>query len=178
MAFTQGVNKMKFSVRTRALVLAVSAGTLLTAPMATSASAALKPSVVCSKLVSTTTIVGKNGTTASTFLTCTPAGLSAGGSSKVTVPASQLAGSLTSTITWNGGKGTTVATEKYTPQKTTGKCPAGTKYLTLVSGTTKASTGAAAKIIKSGEPISGSICTKLVGGKFVTTLLTGTKFSL
>jgi hypothetical protein len=169
---------MKFSVRTRALVLTVTAGAMLAVPFAVPASAAVKPSVVCSKLVSTTTISGKNGTTASSFLTCTPAALAKGGSSSVTVPASQLTGSLTSKITWIGGKGTTVATEKYTPQKTTGKCPAGTKYLTSVTGLTKTSTGAAAKVVKAGEPISGSICTKLVGAKFVSTLLPGTKFSL
>jgi hypothetical protein len=169
---------MHRSLPVRLLTLAVATASLAAVPLAAPASAALKPSVVCSKLVSTTTVASGNGTTASSFLTCTPTALSAGGSSKVTVPASQLAGSLTSTITWNGGKGTTVATEKYTPQKTTGKCPTGTKYLTLVTGTTKASTGAAAKVVKSGEPISGSICTKVVGGKFVSTLLAGTKFSI
>ena len=169
---------MHRSVPVRLLSLAIATAALTAVPFAASASAALKPSVVCSKLVSTTTVASGKGTTASSFLTCTPAGLAKGGSSSVTVPASQLAGSLTSKIVWNGGQGTTIATEKYTPQKTTGKCPAGTKYLTLVTGTTKASTGAAAKIIKSGEPISGSICTKLVGGKFVSTLLASTKFSL
>ena len=166
------------STPVRLLALAVAAAGLAAVPLAAPASAALKPSVVCSKLVSTTTISGKNGTTASSFLTCTPASLAAGGSSSVTVPASQLAGSLTSTITWKGGKGTTVATEKYTPQKTKGNCPAGTAYRTVVTGLTKASTGAAAKVIKSGEPISGTICTKIVNKKYVSALAPGTKFSL
>jgi hypothetical protein len=169
---------VRISTRASALVIAIAAAGGLAVPLAAPASAALKPSVSCAKLQSTTTISGANGTVASSFLTCTPAALAAGGSSSVTTPANKLAGSLTSKITWKAGKGTTTATEKYTPQKTTGKCPAGTKYLTLVTGTTKASTGAAAKIIKAGEPIKGSICTKLVGGKFVSTLLGGTKFTM
>jgi hypothetical protein len=151
----------------------------LAVPLATPASAAaLKPSVSCSKLVSTTTIAGKKGTVASSFLTCTPASLAAGGSSTVTTDASKLSGKITSKVTWRGGKGTTTATETFTQQKTTGKCPAGTKYFTLITGTTGASTGAAAKVIKAGEPIKGSICTKQSGLKFSSTLLAGTKFTM
>ena len=172
---------MKFSVRTRALVLAVTAGALLTAPLALPASAALKPSVACAKLASTTSLnlTAKTGTVSSSFLTCTPAGLAAGGSGKVTVPIAKITGSLTTKITWNGGKGSTTVIEKFTAQKTIGTCPKGTKYLTLVTGTTQVSTGAAAKIIKSGEPISGSICTVAASStKYVSSLLKGTKFTL
>ena len=170
---------MKVSTRATALVFAIATAAGLAVPLAAPASAALKPSVSCSKLVSTTTIASGKGTVASSFLTCTPAALSLGGSSTVTTDASKLAGKITSKITWKGGKGTTTATETFAPQKGgTGKCPAGTKYLTKVTGTTQASTGAAAKVIKAGEPINGLICTKLVGAKFVSSLLAGTKFTM
>jgi hypothetical protein len=172
---------MKVSVRTRALTLAVTAGVMLTAPLALPASAAAKPSLSCAKLASTTTLnlTAKTGTVSSSFLTCTPAGLAAGGSGKVTVPIAKITGSLTTKITWNGGQGTTTVNEKFTAQKTTGACPKGTKYLTLVTGTTQASTGAAAKIIKAGEPISGSICTVVASStKYVSSLLKGTQFKL
>ena len=97
----------------------------------------------------------------------------------VEVPIAKITGTLSTKITWNGGKGTTNVTEKFTAQKTIGKCPKGTKYLTLVTGTTAASTGAAAKIIKSGEPISGSICTVAASStKYVSSLLKGTQFKL
>ena len=172
---------MHRSVPVRLLSLAIATAALTAVPFAASASAAAKPSVSCAKLVSTTSLnlTAKTGTVSSSFLTCTPAGLASGGSDKVTTPIAKITGTLTAKITWNGGKGTTAVTEKFTSQPTIGKCPKGTKYLTLVTGTTGASTGAAAKIIKSGEPISGSICTVVASStKYVSSLLAGTKFSL
>jgi hypothetical protein len=172
---------MNISVRTRALALAVSAGLLVAVPLGVPASAALKPSTVCSKLSSSVAInlTAKTGTVSSTFLSCGTGVLKAGGSSKVTTPVAKLTGSLTTKITWKGGKGTTTATEKFASQKTLGKCPKGTKYRTLVTGTTKASTGAAAAVVKVGEPISGEICTTVVSPtKYVSTLLKGTAFKL
>ena len=166
---------MKFSIRTGALAVAVAAGAGLIVPLATSAGA-VTPSVLCSKLASTTTISGSNGTTSSTWSACTPTALSAGASSKVTVPVSKLAGTLTEKITWKNGKGTTTVTLTYTPQKTKGNCPAGTQYRTAITGKTGASTGTAAKTVKKGEPISGMVCTKSVNGKFVSALYPGTKF--
>ncbi len=153
------------------------AATGLALPLAQSASAA--SSVVCSKLAATTTINTTNntGTTSSNWSMCTPATLSAGGTSKVTVPISKLTGNLTSKLTWKNGKGTTTITLKYTTQKTVGKCPAGTKYRTIVTGTTKTSTGAAKSVVKVGEAISAQICTKVVTPtKYSSTLLPGTKF--
>jgi hypothetical protein len=147
----------------------------LVMPLAQSASAVL-PSVVCSKLTSTTTISGSNGTTSSSWSTCTPAALAAGASSKVTVPVSKLAGTITEKITWKNSKGTTTVTLTYKPQSTKGACPAGTQYRTQITGKTGASTGAAAKTVKAGEPISGMVCTKSVSGKFVSALYPGTKF--
>ena len=167
--------------RSRGLALAIGGAALLAAPLALPASAAPAPHVACAKLSSSTTVnlTKATGTVTSSFLNCTPKALAAGGSSKVTVPISKLSGSITSKITWKNGKGTTTVAEKFTTQKTIGKCPAGTKYRTIVTGTTKGSTGAAAKIIKKGEPISAQICTTAPSAtKYVSTLLKGTKFKL
>ena len=172
---------MRTSTRASALVFAIAAAAGLAVPFAAPASAALKPSVACSKIVSTTTLnlTAKTGTVASTFLTCGTGALAAGGSSSVTVPVSKITGSLTSKLTWKGGKGTTTVNEKYASQPTLGACPKGTKYRTLVTGTTKSSTGAAAKIIKNGEPISATFCTTAPSTtKYVSSLLKGTTFKL
>jgi len=172
---------MKRSIRTGAFAAGIAAVIGLALPLALPASAAVPAHVACAKLSSTTSVnlAKGTGTVTSSFLTCTPAGLAAGGSSTVTVPIKNLSGSITSKVTWKSGKGTTTVTEKFTTQKTIGKCPAGTKYRTIVTGTTNASTGAAAKIVKKGEPISAQICTKAASAtKYVSTLLQGTKFKL
>ena len=150
----------------------------LALPLAQSASATT-PHVICGKIVATTTISGSNGTTATTWSNCTPTALKAGGSSKVTVPASQLLGNLKSTITWKNGKGTTKVTMKYTTQKTKTGCPAGTAYRTKITGTTGASTGAAKSIIKVGETITAEVCTKVVTQtKYASSLKPNTKFKI
>ena len=154
------------------------AATGLVLPLAESASA-LTASVVCSKIVATTTIKGSNGTTATTWSLCTPKALSAGGSSSVTVPVSKLLGNLTSKITWKNGKGTTMVTMKYVTQKTKTGCPTGTAYRTIITGKTGASTGAAKSIVKTGEPINAEVCTKTVTStKYSSSLKPGTKFKI
>ncbi len=167
---------MRVSVRARALVMGVAAGSMLAVPLATPASA-LTPSVVCSKLTASTTISGSNATTKSTLSLCTPTKLSAGGTSTVTTPASKLFGKITSTIKWKNSKGTTTVVEQYQTLKTQGKCPKGQSHIKL-TGTTKSSTGAAAKIIKSGETITAFICTNTSKQPYVSTLESGTKFKL
>jgi predicted membrane-bound mannosyltransferase len=157
------------------------AATGLALPLAQSASAALKASVVCSKIAATTTLntAKGTGTTATTWSRCTPTALSAGGTSSVTVPISKLTGNLTSKITWKNSKGTTTVTMKYTTQKTKTGCPTGTAYRTIITGTTKASTGAAKNIVKVGEPINAEVCTKTASQtKYVSTLKPGTKFKI
>lgn len=150
----------------------------LAMPLAQSASAAVAPHVVCSTIAATTTIKGSNGTTATTWSACTTA-LKAGGSSSVTVPVSKLLGNLASKITWKGSKGTTTVTLKYTTQKTKTGCPAGTAYRTIITGTTKASTGAAKAIVKVGETITAEVCTKTTTAtKYTSTLKPGTKFKI
>jgi hypothetical protein len=95
----------------------------------------------------------------------------------VTTPASNLFGKITSTMKWNNGKGTTTMVEQYKTTTGKSKCPAGQSHI-LLTGTTKTSTGAAAKIIKSGEPISASICTNTKKQPYVSTLEPGSKFKL
>jgi hypothetical protein len=172
---------MSILKRSRGLALVVGGAALLAAPLALPAAAAPAAHVACAKLSSSTAVnlAKGSGTVSSSFLSCTPKALAAGGTSKVTVPISKLTGTITSKVTWKGGKGTTTVTEKFTTQKTIGKCPAGTKYRTIVTGATKGSTGAAAKVIKKGEPISATVCTKAASStKYVSTLLKGTKFKL
>ena len=145
-------------------------------PLASPASAALKPSVACGKL--TTKLVG---TTATSVLSqCTPAALSAGGTSvtlKTPPPGSQQ-GQLGSKITWKGGKGTTTTAAKFVLQKTRGTCPAGTTRITT-SGSVKIVTGAAKKIIKVGEPVTATVCAYVSGPKKGQTMLApGTKYKL
>ena len=122
---------------------------------------------------------GTNATTKSTLATCKPAGLAAGGSSSVTTPAKNLFGKITSTLTWNGGKGTTTMVEQYKTAAagSKSKCAKGLSH-ELLTGTTKSSTGAAAKIIKAGEPISASVCTNTSKQPYVSTLEPGTTFKL
>jgi hypothetical protein len=149
---------------------------MLAVPLAAPASA-LTPSVSCAKLTASTTLAGKNATTKSALAGCTPAALAAGGTSTVTTPSSNLFGKITSTMKWNNGKGTTTMVEQYKTTTGKSKCPAGQSHI-LLTGTTNSSTGAAAKIIKSGEPIKASICTNTKKQPYVSTLEPGTKFAL
>ena len=167
---------MRVSVGVRVLVIGVAAGSMLAIPLATSATA-LTPSVTCAKLSASTTIKGSNATTKSTYSGCTPAGLAAGGTSNVTTPSKQLAGKITETVTWKNGKGTTTLTQQYKGATGNGKCAAGTSRVQLF-GSVKSSTGAAAKIIKNGEPISGFVCANEKKMPFTTSLEPGSKLKL
>ena len=174
---------MRVSVRVRALAIGVAAGSLVAVPLATPASATT-PHVVCSKLVGKTTVSGNNATTKSTLSLCTPSALSAGASSTVTTPVAKSFGKVTSKLTWKNNKGTTTVIQQYAPLTAPGKCPStagkikkGWLHIKL-TGTTKASTGAAAKIIKAGETITGFICTNTNTKPYTSTLEPGTKFKL
>jgi len=168
---------MLFSVRTRALVLAVAAGGTLGVSFATPASAALAPTASCAKVNAPPL---KGGKLTSTFATCTPAALAAGGSSTVAPGTGATSGKLVMTITWKNGKGTNKGTVKYAPNKTLGKCATvkGTTRVTI-TGSVISSTGAAA-IIKKGEPITGSVCAISAAGpkQGQTVIEPGTKFKL
>ena len=164
---------MKVSVRTRKLVLAVAAGAMLTVPFATPASAA--QSAACSKI---TSLPAKGGSVSITFANCTPTTLSAGGTSTAKAGTGKLSGSLVVTITWKGGKGTTVLSAKYGGAKTKGKCATGTAHLTL-TGAVQSGKGAAGTAIKKGEPVTASVCAITSGPKLgQASLEPGTKFKL
>jgi hypothetical protein len=155
------------------VALALAVPLLTPAPV----SAALKPSVACGAL--TNKLVGSTAT--SVLSKCTPAALSAGGSAvtlKTPPPGSQQ-GSLGTKITWKGGKGTTTTAAKFTVQKTRGACPTGTSRITVGPGTVKIVTGAAAKIIKVGEPVTATVCAFISGPKKgQVQLAPGTKYML
>ena len=164
---------MHRSTPVRLLTLATAAAALAAVPLAAPASAALTPSVACAKETSPP-IAKSGGKLQSTLASCTPAALAAGGSSLTAVKAGQTKGTLTDTITWKGGKGTTVAVVKYGTATGVGKCKA--PYDSRV----KSSTGAAAKIVKASEPLSASICaiSKAGANQGQTALEPGTKFKL
>lgn len=146
---------MKSSVRLRGIACTAAAGLALTVPLAMPASAALKPSVSCAKLVSPPI---KGGKSTGTISSCTPAALAAGATSAFTPPpAGSQKGSLTGTYTWKNGKGKTIVLVQFALQKTKGKCPTGTTRVST-SGKVTGGSGAAAKIVKVGEPFSASVC--------------------
>jgi hypothetical protein len=144
---------MKVSIGVRALVIAVSAGSLLAVPFATSASAATQPAS-CAKI--TTKTVAK--VIHITESKCLPAAATGGGGTGTTTAGTgKLTGSQINTIKWNAGHGTTKATIKFAPSKGNGKCPKGSTRLTI-TGKVLSSTGLAAKVIKAGQPVTASVC--------------------
>jgi hypothetical protein len=161
---------------TLAIVTAIAtAGSVI--PFASAASAALKPSVACSKLLSLP-LAQTGGKLKSTVSACTPAALAAGGDSLTAVKKGET--QLTSTINWKNGKGTTVVAVKFAAAKTLGKCKAPYDARIKLTGTVKKSTGAAAKILKVGEPLTESTCsiTKAGPNQGKSILEPGTKYKL
>jgi len=163
---------MKVSARARVLVLAVSAASLLALPFATPASAATSASC------KTVTTALKGGKISATFTKCSPASLSTGGSATFTnPPKGTTKGTLKLTLTWKGGKGTTVALVNFKPT-TLGKCPKG-QTREAVTGKVTGGTGAAAALIKKGEAVTSSTCAVTTGPKLgSSTLEPGTLFKL
>ena len=164
---------MRVSVRGRALVLAVAAASVLAVPFATPASAAQSASC------KTVTTALKAGKISATFTKCTPASLSAGGSATFTnPPTGTTKGTLKLTLTWKGGKGTTLALVSFKAAATVGKCPKGDTR-EAVTGKVTGGTGAAAKVIKKGEAVTSSTCAVTSGPKLgSSTLEPGTLFKL
>ena len=170
---------MHRSLPVRLLTLAVATASLAAVPLAAPASAALTASVACAKETSPP-IAKSGGKLQSTLASCAPAALAAGGTSLTAVKAGQTKGTLTDTITWKGGKGTTVAIVKYGTATGKGKCVAPYDSRVAITGSVKSATGAAAKITKAGEPLSASICAVSKAGatQGQTTIEPGTKFKL
>jgi hypothetical protein len=170
---------MKLSIRSRSLAAAAAAGTLLAVSLALPAAAAApKPHVACAK-ESSPPIAQSGGKVKSSISSCTPAALKAGGSSVTAVKPGQKAGTVTDTITWRNGKGTTVAIVKYAAT-TKGKCKAPYDTRIKITGSVKSSSGAAAKIVKKGEPLSAFVCAVANPGpkQGQTALEPGTQFKL
>jgi hypothetical protein len=175
--FPRGGQQMRKSINANVLVVSILAGAALAAPLALPVGAALKPSVTCAK-VSIPPVKGGNGK--ATISQCTPASLSAGGTSTFKAGTGATSGKLVMTITWSKGKGKTVATVKYGTVATKGKCTtiAGTSRVAITGSVTSA-TGAAAAITKKGEPVTVSACSVTSGAKLGQTVLEpGTKFTL
>ena len=167
---------MKISKRAGALVAGVAMGVSMAVPLALPAGAA-KSSVSCTKLTALP-LAQTGGKLKSTVSSCTPAALKAGGSSLTTVKKGQTAGTVTNTITWKNGKGTTVAVIKY-GSTTKGKCKAPYDSRVKITGSVKSATGAAAKITKKGEPIVAFVCAVTKGAKQGQSALEpGTTFKL
>ena len=164
---------MRVSVRGRALVLAVAAASVLAVPFATPASAAQSASC------KTVTTALKAGKISATFTKCTPASLSAGGGATFTnPPKGTTKGTLKLTLTWKGGKGTTLALVSFKAAAGIGKCPKG-ETREAVTGKVTGGSGAAAKIIKTGELVTSSTCAVTSGPKLgSSTLEPGTMFKL
>jgi hypothetical protein len=169
---------VKVLQRAGTLVIATAIATAgFVLPFAASATAALTPSVTCSKLISLP-LSQTGGKLNSSVTQCTPAALAAGATSVLGVKQGQT--QLTSTLNWKNGKGTTVVAVKFVAQKTLGKCKAPYDSRIKLTGTVKKSTGAAAKIIKNGEPLTESTCSVTKAGSLQgkSILEPGTKYKL
>jgi hypothetical protein len=167
---------VKTSIRVGALAIALAAGSAVVVPLALPAAAAT-PSVSCAKESSPKLKAGQK--LISTLATCTPAALAAGGASSTAVKPGQTKGTVTDTIVWKGGKGTTVAVIKYAGT-TIGKCKAPYDTRVQITGTVSKSTGAAAAIVKKGEPVTALVCAVSKNAALLgqSTLEPGTKFKL
>jgi len=121
----------------------------------------------------------KAGKIAAVFTKCTPASLSAGGTASFTnPPKGTTKGTLKLTLTWKGGNGTTIALVSFKAASGKGKCPTGDTR-EAVTGKVTGGTGAAAKIIKTNEPVASSTCAVTSGPKLgSSTLEPGTKFTI
>ena len=150
---------MRISVRTRGVVIAVAALSMVAVPLAMPASAAQPAS--CTKLGSK--VVGKK--TVTTISSCTPTAATGGSGTTAysTPPKGSKAGSLKLTITWATKHGTSTAVIQFAVQKTLGKCPkGGTKASPYtrdkITGSITGGSGTAFKTIKKGQAVTGSVC--------------------
>jgi hypothetical protein len=146
---------MKFSTRTRALVIAAASVSLLAVPLAGPASAAAQPGA-CKKLVTKTV---KSKLTA-TLSQCTPAAATGGTGSGSFNTTGAKSGTLNIVITWASKHGTTKGNITFAPSKAgLGKCPkVKGESRDTIKGKVTGGSGTALKTIKKGQAINGSIC--------------------
>jgi hypothetical protein len=145
---------MRFSVRSRTLVIAAASASLIAVPLALPASAAAAPPGACKKLATKT--VGAKLT--ANLSSCTPAAATGGSGGGTFTTSGATTGTLNITIKWAAGKGTTKANIKFGPSKTLGKCPAGTTSRVTLAGKITGGTGTAFKTFKVGQPVTAAIC--------------------
>jgi len=144
---------MKVSLKGRALVIGLAAGSLLAVPMALPGGSALPQPGSCGKI--TTKKVGtKIQINVSLCKPTTATGGSGTGSTSAGTGA--LKGSTINTITWATKHGTSKMAIKYAPT-TLGKCPKTTTRL-AITGKVVSSTGPASKVIKPNQPVTAKVC--------------------
>jgi hypothetical protein len=159
---------MRVSVRARAFVVMAASASLLAVPLAMPSSAATA-AASCKKLSDTT----KGSAITFHVASCTPLAATGGsGSGPVSgTKPGQTSGTLNVTVTWATHHGTTKAAVKFAPAAGPGKCPAGTTRL-KITGKVTGGSGTAFKTIKTGQPVSASVCTNAKTG--ATSLEPGT----
>jgi hypothetical protein len=143
---------MRFSVGSRALVIAAASLSLLAVPLAIPASAATAGQ--CTKLGTKT--VSSN--LVATLSGCTPAAATGGSGGGTFKSAAGTSGTLNITITWAAKHGTTKANIKFVTVKGFGKCPKGTTALVTITGKVTGGSGTAFKTIKTSQAVTGSVC--------------------
>ncbi len=135
-------------VRTPAVLIATAA--LVAVPLAVSAPAAGNQAAKCTKLTAKPAATKFRGTLSG----CAPVAAT-GGSGTGTFVYSPT-GTLHIRIKWASGKGITKANAKFANQTNPGKCKAATRV--TITGKVSGGTGPAAKVIKKGQPFTGSAC--------------------
>jgi len=142
--------------RTAAVLFAAAA--LVAVPLAVPGPAAGNQPAKCTKLTAKPPAATKFKGTLSG---CAPVAATGGSGTGTFVYSAS--GTLRVTIKWASGKGTTRANAKFANQTNPGRCKAATRV--TITGKVTGGTGAAAKVIKKGQPITGSAC---FGAKGVT----------
>jgi hypothetical protein len=148
---------MNLSKRARALAVLAASASLVAVPLTAAPSgAAITPKGKCTKLTSKTV----KGNITATLTGCTPTAATGGkGGGTFKSAAGAPTGTLTITIKWAAGKGTTKANIKFVTQKTLGKCAKGKDAARYkITGKVTGGTGTAAKTIKKNEPVTASVC--------------------
>ena len=143
---------MRVSVRTRALVAVAASASLLAVPLALPAGAVTQPGK-CTKLVTKTV----NNKITATVSNCTPLAATGGKGTGTFTSTGAPSGTLNITIKWANSKGTTKANIKFANQTTRGKCAVGATRI-KITGKVTGGTGAAVKVIKAPQPVTGSVC--------------------
>ena len=144
----------KLSARAGALAVVAASASLFAVPLAAPASAAVPPPGKCTKLATKTVGTKINATLSS----CTPVAATGGSGTGTFTSTGAPSGTPNITLKWAAAKGTTKANVKFATQATKGKCPAGTTSRIKINGKVTGGTGVAFKTIKTGQPVTGSVC--------------------